>query len=59
MLLAWFAFLFLLIAGLIQEDRPDVRDWNGFEVTVVCIVVLILLVIPIQLARYFREWRTR
>ena len=57
MLVVWFAVAGFLIFALIQKQQPDARDWNGFEITVVCVVALVLLVIPFQLARYYREWR--
>ena len=58
MLVIWFAVAGFLIFALIQKQQPDARDWNGFEIAVVSVVALVLIVIPFQLARYFREWRT-
>ncbi len=58
MLVVWLAIAGFLIFALLQKQQPDSREWNGFEIAVVSVVALILLVIPIQLARYYREWRT-
>jgi len=57
MLVVWLAVAGFLIFALIQKQRPDASEWNGFEITVVCVVALVLVVIPFQLARYYREWR--
>ena len=57
MLVVWFAIAGFLVFALIQKQQPDARDWNGFEIAVVSVVAVVLLVIPFQLARYYREWR--
>ena len=57
MSLAWLAVAGGLTFALVQKFRPDADDWNTFEIVVVCVLALMLVIIPFQLARYFREWR--
>ena len=54
MILAWLALasfiVFILIVG-----RP--ASWSLLEYGVMCVLILPVILIPIQLSRYFREKR--
>lgn len=55
MILAWGVFAGLLVL-FFKSGHPEV--WGGFECCMVFLCFLPLLLIPFQLARYFRQMRT-
>ena len=59
MVVAWTAAAGTLTFCLIQKfTSEDDGDWNTLELVMVGILALMLVFIPVQLVRYFREWRT-
>jgi hypothetical protein len=58
MFLVWITIVGLCIFSLIQNPPPDVDNWSVGKYLGGGVVILMLVLIPIQLVRYFREWRT-
>ena len=58
MLVIWFTVAGFVLYALLHKQQPDAHEMTGREIVASCGVVLVLLFIPIQLARYYREWRT-
>lgn len=56
MIIAWLALVAALIWAF-HEGHSDGGDWNMVEIVIIGIFILALVLIPIQLARYFREKR--
>jgi hypothetical protein len=57
MFLVWIAIVGLCIFSLIQNPPSDGGNWSAGKYLGGGIVVLMLVLIPIQLWCYFREWR--
>ena len=56
MLLVWFAGAGFLVFVL-NPTKWEARDWDGEGIVILCLFALILIGIPFQLARYYRDWR--
>jgi len=53
----WLAVAGLMFFVLTCRQQEGEKDWNGDEIKFVCGLAFVLVLIPIQLARYYREWR--
>ena len=56
MLLVWFTaagFLFFVLNPM----KWEARDWDSEGIVILCLFALVLIGIPFQLARYYRDWR--
>jgi hypothetical protein len=52
----WLALAAALVWAL-RRGHSDGSDWNAIEIILVGICIVALVVIPIQVVRYFREKR--
>ena len=57
MIVAWLFMATGLVWFLIAGFRPDAGEWTVWAYVFVGIFLLAVVLIPIQLARYFREKR--
>ena len=53
MSLIWFAFAAILVL-LVPEGA---QDWRSDDTKFACGVAFVLVIIPFQLVRYYRDWR--
>jgi len=56
MLLVWFATAGLLVF-ILSRTPLEARDFDSEGIMILCLFAFVLIGIPFQLARYYRDWR--